>query len=445
MKSQKGLMKTVKIPKWILSKNAKSLHVSLQNQDLIFTPLTLLDSCKCTQCYNKSTNQRRDNIFINNHSNITKSTNSVDDMTPFWKDWTIQNVNFVDTEHALKFTCNVNQHNVIYEVENDHMHEIHKLNHLNKNLENSDSFEKINSFESFEEKPDKFLWNLSDLNYELNKFYPSNHVQLPRVPLSSLSTEEGMKSWIGSLIKYGFCIIEGVDALSDSSTYELVKYIGYYKNTLFGEFWSFENRMDFEDTAYTDETIEPHTDNTYFQDPTRIFFLHCVEYNAIGGESSIIDAGRVLSDFRLNYPKQYEILTKIPILFHYKDKGHHYVYESPIVNLDRFGNFNQIRFNHHDRFHLHHLNENEQELFFESYNILNKLIHKQEYAAKFLLQPGNVLTFDNWRVLHGRYSFHGRRRCAGFYSSSDDFNSITRILFDLEQSFKSLKKKEENI
>jgi trimethyllysine dioxygenase len=39
------------------------------------------------------------------------------------------------------------------------------------------------------------------------------------------------------------------------------------------------------------------------------------------------------------------------------------------------------------------------------------------------LTPGKVLIFDNWRVLHGRSSFTGKRRICGGYINRDDWIS----------------------
>jgi trimethyllysine dioxygenase len=44
------------------------------------------------------------------------------------------------------------------------------------------------------------------------------------------------------------------------------------------------------------------------------------------------------------------------------------------------------------------------------------------------LQPGTVLVFDNWRVLHGRSAFTGKRRLCGGYVNRDDWISRYKML-----------------
>jgi trimethyllysine dioxygenase len=44
----------------------------------------------------------------------------------------------------------------------------------------------------------------------------------------------------------------------------------------------------------------------------------------------------------------------------------------------------------------------------------------------FQLRPGQLLIFDNWRALHGRAAFTGKRRMCGGYIPRDDFISKYR-------------------
>jgi trimethyllysine dioxygenase len=43
------------------------------------------------------------------------------------------------------------------------------------------------------------------------------------------------------------------------------------------------------------------------------------------------------------------------------------------------------------------------------------------------LRPGRVLIFDNWRVLHGRSEFTGKRRICGGYINRDDWISKLKM------------------
>lgn len=50
------------------------------------------------------------------------------------------------------------------------------------------------------------------------------------------------------------------------------------------------------------------------------------------------------------------------------------------------------------------------------------------HAIELPLRPGTMLFIDNWRVLHGRREFTGRRRLSGCYLPHDDLASALRQL-----------------
>ena len=49
------------------------------------------------------------------------------------------------------------------------------------------------------------------------------------------------------------------------------------------------------------------------------------------------------------------------------------------------------------------------------------------FQWRYALQPGDMLVFDNWRILHGRGPFRGRRKMAGSYINREDYESALRV------------------
>jgi trimethyllysine dioxygenase len=43
-----------------------------------------------------------------------------------------------------------------------------------------------------------------------------------------------------------------------------------------------------------------------------------------------------------------------------------------------------------------------------------------------VLRPGDALLFDNWRTLHGRCAYAGKRTMCGAYLNHEDFESRLR-------------------
>ena len=89
--------------------------------------------------------------------------------------------------------------------------------------------------------------------------------------------------------------------------YTLNKYcLGARANFSSGGFYDFTADLSSKDTAYTSESLEPHTDNTYFTEPTGLQALHLLSHTeGSGGESSLVDgfgaAARLFKEDRQAY------------------------------------------------------------------------------------------------------------------------------------------------
>jgi len=57
---------------------------------------------------------------------------------------------------------------------------------------------------------------------------------------------------------------------------------------------------------------------------------------------------------------------------------------------------------------------------------LGRLLEDPDAMLKFTLRPGRLLLVDNWRVLHGRTAFIGRRELCGCYLPRDDWLNKAR-------------------
>ena len=64
--------------------------------------------------------------------------------------------------------------------------------------------------------------------------------------------------------------------------------------------------------------------------------------------------------------------------------------------------------------------------FYQHYKALAKEIQRKENEWRFKLEPGTVCIFDNWRLLHGRTEYTGRRQMVGCYVARSEFDSVAR-------------------
>ena len=94
--------------------------------------------------------------------------------------------------------------------------------------------------------------------------------------------------------------------------------------------------------------------------------------------------------------------------------------------LDDKNQITQISFNNYDRAPFR-LNPELTKIFYEAISLFDNLANSKQYQWRHILKPGELLIFNNWRVLHGRGSFNGKRKIKGCYINKEDFDSSCKI------------------
>ncbi len=236
---------------------------------------------------------------------------------------------------------------------------------------------------------------------------------------------KGFKNFISNLYKYGFSVIKNCE--TEMITVEkIANKIGYVRQSIFGGLWSFESNKDMADSAYTQEELRPHTDSTYSNDAPGLQLLLCCEYDATGGESIMVDGFKIAEIMQKNNKDIYETLSQIEVPGNYIGDGVFLEAKRPIFRHDTKGEILQVSFNNYDRapFRI----DNDLTLkFYEGIKKFDILANSHEYQWRYILKPGDLLIFNNWRVLHGRGSFNGTRKMKGCYINKEDFDSCCRM------------------
>ncbi|XP_052872999.1 uncharacterized protein LOC128278329 [Anopheles cruzii] len=251
-----------------------------------------------------------------------------------------------------------------------------------------------------------------------------------RVALNDLLCEDGvMHQIVRSLVTYGFAFITRVPP-NQQSTEMAIKRLFPVQKTLFGEMWTFsESKMDHSDTAYTNEFLGPHTDNTYFNDAAGLQVLHCIQFNGTGAETILVDGFRATEKLREADEPAFDRLCEYPLEAEYIEEDKHHRYLAPVIKrhcLTR--SVEQIRFNPSDRAALKTLPTDMVPQFYEDYQRLAQVLYSKEMQWQFQLTPGTVLIFDNWRVLHGRMAYTGKRVMTGCYVARTEYQSVARTM-----------------
>lgn len=80
----------------------------------------------------------------------------------------------------------------------------------------------------------------------------------------------------------------------------------------------------------------------------------------------------------------------------------------------------------YDRSYMQSLPQSEMQQFYADLRLLTAEIQSATNEWWFKLKPGTVVIFDNWRLLHGRAAYEGRRFMSGCYVSRTEYQSVAR-------------------
>jgi alpha-ketoglutarate-dependent taurine dioxygenase len=204
--------------------------------------------------------------------------------------------------------------------------------------------------------------------------------------------------------------------------------MAYVRNSIFGGFSVWDNKLDNpDDTAFTSLAIEPHTDGTYVHDAPGLQTLHCLKKDSVGGENQLVDGLAIAEKMRIEYPEYFKILSKINIPGRYIKTDTYLEAKRPLFRVNDEEKVVQVSFNNHDRAPFR-LDNDSMSQFYEAYKIFHNLANDKSRQFQFMLEPGKVLTFDNWRVLHASSSLTGYRQLCGGYHNREDFESRLRLI-----------------
>jgi gamma-butyrobetaine dioxygenase len=252
---------------------------------------------------------------------------------------------------------------------------------------------------------------------------------LPRVRWRSDPAESELQSWLEPFLTLGFVIFEGVPAVADT-VLEVARRFGFVRETNFGALFDVRSIPEAIDLAYTSLSLDPHTDNPYRAPVPGIQLLHCLANRTRGGLSTLVDGFAVAQALREEEAQAFEILSRTPVRFKYIDAGTELTASAPPIELDVTGALKAVHFS--PRLDFVPLFAPEQlEAYYRARRLFDHRLRAPEFEIRFLLKEGDLVMFDNCRLLHGRTGFdptEGLRHLQGCYIDIDGPRSLWRVL-----------------
>jgi gamma-butyrobetaine dioxygenase len=237
-----------------------------------------------------------------------------------------------------------------------------------------------------------------------------------------------LEEWLTLMIKYGICRLVNTPTDLDFVG-RLVAHVGPIRDTNFGLVWSVKAKHDPDSTANTGLDLGQHTDLPTREVPPGFQFLHCVENTVAGGYSRMSDGWAVVEAIRTEHPDAYEALTTFEWVFCNRAKDAEHRWIGPIIDHGGKRQPLTLRAFYPVR-SAPHMSHTDMPRAYDSLRVFATMARDPRFQLVYPFKPGDLVGFDNRRILHGRDTFEsgGSRHLRGSYADHDDLYSRLRVL-----------------
>jgi alpha-ketoglutarate-dependent taurine dioxygenase/DUF971 family protein len=236
---------------------------------------------------------------------------------------------------------------------------------------------------------------------------------------------------------YGFVHLRGAP-IGPEASQEITDLVGTVRVTNYGSSYDFIAKPTPLVQGDTGTKLEPHTDEPYRYSPPAITFFQVFKASEDGGGASIlVDGFRVAEVLRARDPDAFHMLSHAPQTFHRdissdrtESDARDFRCAARILSLDFEGNLAGFRLLDRGAGPLD-LPAHMIEPYFDALRSLLEILYDEAEQLSVPLVTGDVLIFNNQRVLHGREAFDRGEAGRHLRTSNvdlDEFHSRLRVL-----------------
>ncbi|CAG2060846.1 unnamed protein product [Timema podura] len=244
--------------------------------------------------------------------------------------------------------------------------------------------------------------------------------------------------WLEWVVTYGLAIVEGTPNRRDQNR-RLAERVAFIKKTHFGEEFEVQAKAGASNLAYLATPLQLHSDLLYYEYQPGLNMLHCLVQAAGGeeGKNQFTDCLRLSQILRETQPDVYKILSTT--LVDWSDigaeRGDNWfaLHRGPVLCEDHSGQFVRVNYSHQQRDSHFTVPLDQVNRWYEALAVFSQALHHPDNTVFLKTKPGEILTFDNLRMLHGRTGYNnGRseRHLIGVYIDNDMVFSRIRVLRD---------------
>lgn len=275
-----------------------------------------------------------------------------------------------------------------------------------------------------------------------------------------LTDDEHLLNALRTLKSRGFIFLQNIPKEQQNAPLELGNRIGRLRDTFYGLTWDVKSVAKAKNVAYTHQFLGFHMDLLYFANPPGYQMLQCIQNSCEGGASMFVDSFAAAMAVRKMQKAKYEVLKREDAVgYHYHNNGEHYRFAHPVIETWGPRGPHEVitNVNYSPPFQAPFVfpsgvpAEKKIERVREMRNALEtfaKETEKEEYIFEHKLAEGEMVLFNNRRVLHARREFEpgtGERWLKGGYIDTDVVMSKLRVLSETVGDAEQMKVKEDRI
>jgi alpha-ketoglutarate-dependent taurine dioxygenase len=235
--------------------------------------------------------------------------------------------------------------------------------------------------------------------------------------------------WMTRLLQDGIAFLREVPRV-DGAILDTMDIVGQVAETNYGRLFDVRAVAQPENLAYSDRGLGLHLDNPYREPVPGFQALHTLLAAPDGGDSLFADGFALATQLRETEPAAFALLTRTPVPFRYQGTGADLYAERPLIELSCTGEIAAIAYNNRSIQPLR-LPVRECMAYYAAYRRFAELLRELRFQLTTRLEDGDLVLFDNQRVLHGRSGFASARHprhLQGCYLTRDSIYSKTALL-----------------
>jgi alpha-ketoglutarate-dependent taurine dioxygenase len=235
--------------------------------------------------------------------------------------------------------------------------------------------------------------------------------------------------WLTRLLQDGVAFLSQAPP-DEGGILEAMRLIGQVAETNYGLVFEVRSVPQPENLAYSDLGLGLHTDNPYREPVPGFQALHALIASPDGGDSLFADGFALAEHVRNTRPDDFALLTRTAVPFHYRSTNAELYAERPLIQLSCRGEVTAVHYNSRSIAPLDPSAPGTAD-YYHAYRRFAALLREPRFQLKFKLADGQIVVFDNQRILHGRTAFSSARHARhlrGCYLTRDSVYSTAAVL-----------------